>query len=204
MKPYIVAIAGPSGAGKTALTREIVRRLEVRCSRLPLDSYYQPQPHLDAQERALRNYDHPDALDWALVETHLDLLAAGHTVEVPVYLFDEHTRAGHTRTLEAGEVVIVEGILALHHEGIRSRANLKAFIDTDSAECLRRRLERDMAERGRTRESVLVQYGATVQPMTAAYVLPSRRHANVIVSGQEPFDQTAGEILSRIAAGLGL
>jgi uridine kinase len=160
-----------------------------------MDSYYQPQPHLAAQERALRNYDHPDALDWALVEMHLDLLAEGHTVEVPVYLFDEHTRAGHTYALEAGEVVIVEGILALHHAGIRSRANLKAFIDTDAAECLRRRLERDIAERGRTRESVLAQYGATVEPMNTAYVLPSRAYADVIVSGEEPLDQTASEIL---------
>ena len=199
MKPLIIAIAGPSGAGKTVLTREIGSRLAGRCSRLPLDSYYQPQPHLDLEQRALRNYDHPDALDWALVETHLDKLAGGKSVEVPVYLFDEHTRAQRTHTLEAADVVIVEGILALHHAGIRARATLKAFVMTEDAECLRRRMERDISERGRTRESVLQQYNATVRPMTIEYVLPSRIHADLIVSGEEPLEQAVNEMLRRIA-----
>ena len=202
MKPFVVAIAGPSGAGKTVLAREIEKRLEVRCSRLTLDSYYQPQGHLSVDQRALRNYDHPDAFDWALVEQHLDLLARGQPIEVPEYLFDRHTRSGKTSTLEAADVVILEGILALHHAGIRARAALKAFVDTNDSECLRRRLQRDTWERGRTEESVIAQYTATVRPMTAAYVLPSRLHADLIVSGEEPLERTTQEILRRIAAGL--
>ena len=200
MKPFIVAIAGFSGSGKTSLAREVSRRLEERCALLALDSYYQPQPHLDLGQRALWNYDHPDAVDWTLLESHLDDLSGGDRVNVPVYLFDRHTRAEETRVVEPARVVIVEGILALHHAGIRSRAALKAYVATEEAECLRRRLQRDMAERGRSKESVLKQYYATVQPMAIEYVLPSRHHADVVVSGQEPLEQTASEILKRIVA----
>jgi len=199
MKPCIVAIAGLSGSGKTALARQIGEQWTGRCSHLTLDSYYQPQPHLDPGQRSLRNYDHPDALDWTLLDAHLETLSSGQTVDVPVYLFDQHTRAAETHKIDAGEVVIVEGILALHHDVIRARATVKVFVETDEAECLRRRMERDIAERGRTRESVLAQYHATVQPMAVEYVLPSRRHADIVVSGQSPLEETAGEILRRIA-----
>jgi uridine kinase len=119
----------------------------------------------------------------------------GEPVEVPVYLFHEHTRAADTYKLASAEVVIVEGILTLHHERIRVHAAVKAFVETDEQECLRRRVERDIAERGRTRESVLSQYAATVRPMTIEYVLPSRRYADIIVSGEESLEWAAGEIL---------
>jgi uridine kinase len=204
MKPFVVAIAGPSGAGKSALAEEVARRLEGRCARLALDAYYKPLPHVDPAERALRNFDHPDALDWLLIEAHLEALAAGESVDVPVHLFDQHTRAQETHPLAAADVVIVEGILALHHAGVRRRSALRAFVETDQAECLRRRMERDIAERGRTPESVLAQYRATVEPMTARYVLPSRRFADLVLSGQAPLAETGGVLLRRILSGLPL
>lgn len=202
MKPFVVAIGGPSGAGKTALAEEVARRLERRCVRLPLDAYYKPLWNVEPRERERRNFDHPDALDWPLIEEHLETLAAGKPVRVPVYLFDQHTRAQTTRRLAASEVVIVEGILALHHAGVRQRASLRAFVEADQAECLRRRIHRDIHERGRTRDSVLAQYRATVEPMNARYVLPSRRFADLVLSGQAPLQETAAQLLQRILAGL--
>lgn len=204
MKPFFVAIAGPSGAGKTALAEEVARQLEAGCARLPLDAYYKPLPHVEPRERALRNFDHPDALDWALVEAHMDALAAGAPVDVPVYLFDQHTRAEETRLLAPAQIVIVEGILALCHAGVRSRASLRAFVETAPSECLRRRIERDVAERGRSPESVLAQYRATVEPMNAEYVLPSRRFADVVLSGQAPLEETSAELVRRILASVPL
>jgi uridine kinase len=193
LKPFLIGVAGLSGSGKTALARKLAPHLHAEV--LTLDAYYHPQSHLSLEARGQLNYDHPDALDWSLLTSHLASLARSEPIEEPVYLFDQHTRAAHTRRIEPQPIFIVEGILALHHPEIRGLLDLSVFVTTRDEECLRRRLERDIAERGRTRESVLEQYHTTVWPMALQYVLPSREFATLVVSGEEPLDESVGAVL---------
>ncbi len=196
MKPFLIGIAGLSGSGKTALARKLSPHLNTEV--LTLDAYYHSQAHLSLEQRATLNYDHPDALDWALLAQHLGALARGESIEEPVYLFDQHTRAASTRRIDPRSIFIVEGILALHHPDVRALLDLCVFVTTRDEECLRRRLERDIAERGRTRESVLDQYYSTVWPMALRYVLPSREHAHLVVSGEEPLDESVAAVLGML------
>jgi uridine kinase len=189
-----------SGSGKTELARQLSRRLPGRCEILPLDAYYLPQAHLSLEERAVLNFDHPDALDWEMFREHLDALRHGKPVEEPIYLFAEHTRAPEKRIIEPSSYLIVEGILALHDPEIRKLLDLKVFVNTRREECLRRRIRRDISERGRTRESVLDQFNATVWPMAREFVLPSRRQANLVVSGEEPLEHSIGAVLRSLPA----
>jgi uridine kinase len=191
----LLAIAGCSGSGKTQLAQALVEHFDAPL--IALDSYYHPQSALSLEQRAQVNYDHPDALDWALLESHLTALRQGASVEVPHYLFDQHTRAQHTRLVEPAPVVLVEGILALHNPQVRAIADLRVFVHTAETECLRRRLDRDIAERGRTPASVLEQYERTVRPMALEYVLPSQQHADLIVSGEQPVSEAVQTILRR-------
>jgi uridine kinase len=193
LKPLIIGVAGLSGSGKTALARQLAPHLH--CEVLTLDAYYHPQSHLSLEQRATLNYDHPDALDWPLLSSHLAALTRGEPIEEPVYLFDQHTRASQTRRVDPQPIFIVEGILALHHPEVRQLLDLSVFVTTRDEECLRRRLERDIAERGRTRESVLDQYYSTVWPMALKYVLPSREFADLVVSGEEPLDESVAAVL---------
>lgn len=190
----LVTIGGCSGSGKSFLTRALQARLD-NCSVIALDSYYHAQPGLTLEERALQNYDHPDALEWPLLEHHVTSLLQGEPAEVPVYLFDLHTRAEHTQRVEPRGVILIEGILTLHRPQLRDLARVRVYVETPEQECLRRRLERDTQERGRTPESVLEQYASTVHPMAIEYVLPSRQHADVVVSGQRPVVEAVNEIL---------
>jgi uridine kinase len=160
-----------------------------------LDSYYHPLDHLTPDERATRNFDHPDSLDWDLLVSDLRALRSGECIDEPVYRFDLHTRAARSRTVCPDRFVIIEGILALHREDVRGMMDLTVFIETADTECYRRRMDRDTSERGRTAESVEQQYTATVRPMAARYVWPTREHALVVVSGQQPVGQAVIEVL---------
>jgi len=193
--PYLIAIAGPSGSGKTTLASNLAASLPAACATIALDSYYLPLPDLSLDERALRNYDHPNALDWPLLHVQLETLLDGRAMDTPVYQFDQHTRASATRRIEPEPYLILEGILALHSPEIRRLADLKTFVVASPEACLTRRIERDIAERGRTLESVLEQFNTTVWPMALEFVLPTQPYADLTVSGEAPLEQSVEEVL---------
>jgi len=145
------------------------------------DAYYHDYGHLTLEDRARINFDHPDSLETSLLVSHLDELAAGATVELPLYDFTTHTREARTQPAAPTPVVIVDGILVLGDRDIRSRLDIKIFVDTDADIRFIRRLARDIEHRGRTLESVVRQYERTVRPMHLKFVEPSKRYADVIV-----------------------
>jgi uridine kinase len=180
-RPLFIGIAGGSGSGKTTVAESLVERLDGKVSLIQHDSYYRHMPHLSFEDRTRVNYDHPSSLETELLVTHLETLRSGTAIERPVYDFSSHLRASDTVLVEPAPVVVVEGILVLAEAGLRSELDLKIFVDTDPDVRLARRLERDIQERGRTVESVIAQYFATVRPMHLEFVQPSMRHADLII-----------------------
>ena len=178
----VVGVAGGSGSGKTTVVEAIVCRLgRDQVSVIQHDSYYRDRSTLSPEERVNLNYDHPDSLDTTLFAQHIKSLANGEAVCVPVYDFATHTRTSETVLLQPRRLVIVEGILILADEAIRSLLDVAVFVDTDADIRIIRRLERDMEKRGRTRESIVHQYLDSVRPMHLEFVEPSKIHAHVIV-----------------------
>jgi uridine kinase len=180
-RPLFIGIAGGSGSGKTTVAQAVVERLDGKVALVQHDAYYRHQPHLSFDERTRVNYDHPSSLETELLVTHLETLRCGVGVDRPVYDFSAHLRSDETVWIEPGRVVIVEGILVLAEHELRSELDLKIFVDTDPDLRLARRLERDIEERGRTVQSVIHQYFATVRPMHIEFVQPSMRYADLII-----------------------
>lgn len=178
----VVGIAGGSGSGKTTVVRAISEGVAPSSvAILHHDAYYRSFDHLDEEQRAEVNFDHPDALETSLMVEHVDRLSAGEAVEMPVYDFHSHTRTERTVRVEPARILIVDGILILSEPELRDRMDIRIFVDTDSDVRLVRRLRRDLLERGRSVTSVLDQYERTVRPMHLEFVEPSRRHADVII-----------------------
>ena len=182
MTRLIIGIAGGSGSGKSTVARKVAESLsEASVAFIDMDAYYRNFSQLPMEERRLVNWDHPDAFDFELLAEHLDRLAAGEAIDKPVYDFVSHTRSERVVRIAPADVVVIDGILLFVDEAVRSRCDVKVFVDADADIRLIRRIRRDMAMRGRPLDEILAQYLSTVQPMHQQFVEPSKRYADVII-----------------------
>jgi uridine kinase len=178
----VIGVAGGTGSGKTTVADEIIRRIgDHRLVLVHQDRYYRDLGHLKPDQRARHNFDHPDAIEDALMIEHLGLLRDGSAVPLPVYDFARHIRTQNVDWVEPQPVILVEGILVLAMAGLRRLMDIKLYVDTDSDIRFIRRMTRDLNERGRTTASVIAQWLDTVRPMHLEFVEPSKRYADLIV-----------------------
>jgi len=180
--PLVIGIAGGSGSGKTTVAQAILSRVgHDRIAFLQHDSYYKDLSGLPPVQRAQINFDHPDSLETELLTEHIASLRDGKPVDVPVYDFATDRRTDRTFIVQPRSVILVEGILIFTEAKLRKMFDVKIFVDTDADLRFIRRLERDIHERGRSTDSVIAQYQATVRPMHLEFVEPSKRYADVII-----------------------
>lgn len=180
--PLAIGIAGGSGSGKTTVAQVILNKVGAeRISFLAHDAYYKDLSQLPPAQRATINFDHPNSLDSELLVQQIIQLKQWKAIDIPVYDFTTHTRSLRVNHVEPQPVILVEGILIFAEPELTKLFDVKIFVDTDPDIRFIRRLQRDVAERGRTYDSVIQQYLRTVRPMHMEFVEPSKRHADVII-----------------------
>ena len=181
MDVLVIGIAGGTGSGKTTLMKSLMGQFGSEITVLSHDNYYRAHNDLPYEERCKLNYDEPAAFETELMVRHLKELRAGQTVQCPVYDFTIHNRSNQVIELKPKSVIMVEGILIFENKALRDLMDIKIFVDTDADIRLGRRIKRDVNKRGRSMESVLLQYQATVKPMHDRYVEPSKKFADLVV-----------------------
>jgi uridine kinase len=196
----IIAIAGPSGSGKSSIAQELrsswsAGSLEI----VELDRYYRDLTHVTESERKVYNFDSPDALESDLLFQHIDVLCSGQSIELPRYNFATHVREPAVDMFTPPDVLVVEGLFALYWAHLREKSTLRVFVDLDSETCLDRRLRRDSAQRSRDEDSVIEQFRSHVDPMREQFVTPTRATAHVTVSGLDPVQKTVKIIKSHFS-----
>ncbi len=197
-KPRLIGIAGPSCAGKTEVAVRLARALDAPV--VALDRYYRDLAHLPLDQRARANFDTPESLDSELLISHIQLLSVAEEAAIPVYDFTRHVRTQAVDRVRAGDFLVIEGLFSLYWEQLRRLLALKVFVAADDSICLGRRLERDIRERGRSRESVLEQYRCTVRPMAEKHVLPARAFADLVLDGTQPVEESVAAVLKLLEA----
>lgn len=178
----MIGIAGGTGSGKSTVTNEIHKNItESNIAIIEQDSYYKAQDHLSYDERVKTNYDHPFAFDNELLVSHLKDLLNGKAIEKPIYDFEQHNRKKDTIRVEPRDIIILEGILILNEKEIRNILDIKIYVDTDADVRLIRRILRDIKERGRSLDSIILQYINTVRPAHLQFVEQSKKYADIII-----------------------
>ncbi|WP_121741917.1 uridine kinase [Natronorubrum halophilum] len=178
---FVIGIAGGTGAGKTTVARTVAETVGEAVTRIPIDNYYEDLSHLEFEDRAAVNYDHPDAFEWELLREQLNALLMGQSVEMPQYDFEVHNRTDERVTVEPTDVIVLEGILSLYDEAVLEMLDLRVYVMTDADVRILRRIERDVIDRGRGLEGVIDQYLGTVKPMHEQFVEPTKKNADVII-----------------------
>jgi uridine kinase len=187
-KSIIIGVAGGSGSGKTTFAKRLMQNLGADlCTIIGQDSYYIDQSSKFDRDGGSVNFDHPDAIDFKLLEIHLATLRNGQSIEVPIYDFAQHKRLSKTNLVNPHPVVLVDGILILSQENVRRQFDYSIFIDVPESIRFSRRLKRDVEERGRTPEGVLAQFQSQVKPMHDQFVEPAKVFASNLVT-TETFD----------------
>jgi len=197
----LISICGASASGKTTLSFSIINWLNANhngCAGVlvPLDSYYKDLSHLPMNDRIEANFDHPDLIDFELIEHHLSELLDGRAISMPNYCFKTHSRLSTTTEILHADIVILEGIHVFHSQAIRELSSFNAYIDLDDEVCLARRILRDTTERGRTEECVKSQFYDTVLPMADKFIKPSSVHADILIRGAKPQEKMLDRVVS--------
>jgi len=180
-KVLVIGIAGGTGSGKTTITRKIIENFGPDVSVINHDNYYKAHHNMPYEERTKLNYDHPNAFDTDLLIEALKDLRQGKSVTCPVYDYTIHDRSEETITIKPARVIIVEGILIFENRELCDQMDIKIYVDADADVRILRRIVRDVRDRGRSLDSVINQYLATVKPMHEQFVEPSKRNADIIV-----------------------
>ena len=181
--PIIIGIAGGSASGKTSIAKHLKNDFGASKSVVIIrqDDYYKDQSDLAMEVRVLTNYDHPLAFDNDLLIHHLEQLNQNKSIEKPIYDFTNHTRSCETEIIEPCDVIVIEGLFVLENQQLRSKLDIKIFVDTDADIRFIRRLIRDVNDRGRAMDNIIAQYTNTVRVMHDLFIEPSRRYADVII-----------------------
>ena len=178
----IIGIAGGTGSGKSTFTNRLKARFGDEVSIIYHDSYYKRQDGVPFEERKHVNYDHPDAFETDLLIEHLKQLKSGKEIQCPVYDYADHNRTDKTVLIKPSRIIIIEGILCMQNEELRSMMDIKVFVEADADERILRRVLRDVEERGRDIRGIIEQYLTTVKPMHYVYVEPTRAMADIVIN----------------------
>ena len=178
----IIGIAGGTGSGKTTVVNKIINSFPAgEVAVIPQDSYYKDSSHIPPEERSKINFDEPDAIEWTLLEKHLEELRDGRAIEMPTYSYITCTRQPETVHVDPRDVVIIEGILVLGQPELRDKMDVRVYVDADADDRLIRVIARDCIQRGRTPQMVIDRYQEVLKPMHERYIEPSKRFADLIV-----------------------
>lgn len=189
-KPYIIGITGGSGSGKTTLIRYLREEFSDRqvCF-VSQDDYYRPKEEQKSDKTGVLNFDKPRSIDRKAFASDLKKLAAGKSVELLEYTFNNEKKEPKKITLNPAPIIIIEGLFVFHVKKIRKQLDLKIFVHAKENLKIIRRINRDRVERNYPLSDVLYRYENHVMPAFEKYIRPYTDRADIIINNNQSFEK---------------
>lgn len=182
-KPYVVGVAGGSGSGKTFFLKCFLEHFTAdEVCLVSQDDYYIPVAHnMTKEENKLYNFDLPTTIDADLFERDISKLMNWETVYQKEYTFNNPDVVPRILEIRPAPIIIVEGLFILHFKKIANDLDMTIFIEADEEIALKRRLKRDLAERGYSNEDAQYKWDHHVMPAYKEFLLPFKETFDKIV-----------------------
>ena len=195
----IIGVFGGTGSGKTTIVNQILSKFVSKDMLvISQDAYYKDNSEISYEDRCLLNYDHPNSIDFELLYKHLNDLKKGLCISQPVYDFKIHNRTKKTVKIFPKKIIILEGILIMNYPKLRSILDLKVYIDANSDIRMKRRVNRDISERGRTPKEVINRYKTMLIPMHKKFISPMKLHADMVIENHKNTPTNIVPLLQKI------
>ncbi len=178
----LIGICGGTGSGKSTIVKGIIENFKKKgIVKILSDSYYKNYMSLNFKERSKINVDHPESIDFELLRNNLESLKNNKKIEEPIYSYKTHKRLKKNKVIFSQKIIILEGIHIFCDKRIVDLIDFGIYLDVEENTRLKRRVNRDVEYRGRSRKEVEERYFKMCKPMHEKYIDPSKKYADIIL-----------------------
>ncbi len=199
--PYLVGVAGGSASGKSSIIHAIRSNFGPKdIAILSQDNYYHPREKQVCDERGTINFDLPEAIDHQGFIRDLEALNSGNSIRRQEYTFNNPSAQASMVEVSPAPVLIIEGLFIFHFAELFTRFNLRVYVEAKEEIKLKRRLERDLRERGYPESDVLYRWKHHVMPAYRSFLLPYRDRSDIIITNNETYQRGLDVLLDHLFA----
>ena len=182
----LIGICGGTGSGKSTIAEKLkIHFKNIGVVKILSDSYYKNFADLNLKERSKINYDDPNSVDFELLSNNLISLKNYKKIKEPIYSYKSHKRLKKSKIIIPLNIIILEGLHIFCDQRIIDLIDFGIYLDVEEEIRLKRRIDRDIKFRGRSRQEVEKRYFKMCKPMHNKYIDPSKTYANIILKNND-------------------
>lgn len=200
-KPYVIGIAGNSGSGKTFFLNCFLKHFAANeIALVSQDNYYIPANTKTKEENRVYNFDLPTSICRDSFYQDLTSLIQNKKIYKEEYTFNNPALRPKTLEIHPAPIILVEGLFIFHYKEINNLLDHRIFIDANNEIALKRRLKRDLIERGYNEKDVKYKWNNHVLPAFNEFLLPYKNQCNQIIENNTDNEENIIAITNDISA----
>ena len=189
MKRYVLGISGCSGSGKSEILKKLSNKINSNLvSIISQDNYYKKRDSQLIDLNGFHNFDLPESINKKKFYDDISKLISGKNIEYFEYNYNNPKLKSNKKEIISNPIIIVEGLFVFHYKKINNLFNSRVFIDAELNLMIKRRLNRDLNERGYDKNDVEYRYKNHVIPAFKKFTKPYKNATNLIINNNKSIE----------------